>query len=1506
MSQQDKKLLADRNIDINSVLLEDLDKLDMSQLDDILQNENNYSDNKNIEKKIKADDYSAITLEEIEKLESSNAILQKQKQKQIQFEEIYKKDPLEAVDSFEMQTARLDKKTIEYYQIEYPQIFGQQQVNIGNNQIKTISFTNIDYIKLYEKNSNERNRIKITALYVGNGEVFLGTNSGQILRYKKEEDKPLILYEQSQKSAVTCMDIRQQFIVVGYKDGGINLFNLKKAQLSMQVKIHNTEVFFVKFFHDIYSADPLHEKEIDKITELSFLSCDYGELQKTVFSKGMLSGIKSSSDNYPDLYSYYDIIKRSQKSREEVKIQDKEEMIFQKIIDYKCQPVSLKNITVLLQAFVTKDSIIIISESALTQPMIVFYEKRSSERFRDTDPDCIPIIDFDKDILMIGWGSIVYVVKLQLQFKQTTNNEQIVENQFPLKHRFYINQTNILFSSFIRKNIIFLIDNTNTCHIINFLKFAKDQYKYNENGGAEQSLNAHVFQSYNIQQITKSRQLQIDNHLIKSFYNSIQILNEKIYILSLTTTSVEQQYQILEGEILQWEIQLNIKFESRKDLASQIQTLEICLQIYQGKNQSFGEISTFKNDLKNYIARKVKESFERYVIDLINFRIKNSPQKIKMISDISEISMKPYADIMGETVLEILKQNNALMMYMKYLIFTDNIQFMFTEFLNRIRNVQMLKDIFFQSLEPYIILEYIKFIPNEEVFREFFTYFDSKNKHDIISKFIFCIEKKQQLEYKYIKRLCNKFELLSASIFISTNFENNFKAPLQQMVSDLDSLCLTSQQKSTLDSSQTNLIFTKEWIGYKLLWYIKRSLSSIVFPNTQMDDTQWSEAVNSIFEWIFFERNLIKILKIDPDLALQNILMFFKGYSSEFLKVKEQEYKQNFQKLLQYDDKKNPNAQPDKNGSAGALKIKDSLKTLICKYIKYVINQENADKYLPKDTFNYFYLLLAEVKEKDVQIDLELSREAVNFLLENPNSHFYRNKDWALEIEYRSKQIIKLIEPHLSKYQLSLTEILKKALNSPFVEVCSYIYRFQGDFEQAIKIYLETSFVDIRFKVFSFIKELLDTNSEKQAQIIEKIFIHLPKLLAINYHYTKELLEKIQNYDIHAIIKALNGQEELTFKILSEYIQDQRKKIVEESLNIPQNETYLYMLYMKLLIKFQPSDVVNELKTKLYSLEEVQQILKESNHLQGTAYVLSCIGNIKGALEIHLDLIKRYLNRKDKPHSIKEFTEGIELLLKNNKRGDEDSENNWFFWITGIQKIEQNIPKEMVEFQKKFEEESFEALIHNVQLSSILQNKDLLPLLGSNSSETFNQKSKLYETLQTLLKSYSFEQKIFEYSKDILYFEYCRKENVSFRLSKKGIKINFACSTCKKDLQKDFTHYYCQHTYCSDCDKSLCLICYENQKSTFQNILNREEQKQINSKYQKYIQLEEEKKKKEQEDKEKKVNNNNNTNNKSQQQTQELKNIQEQQLKKDRKLKKLKNFDKNLYESRAEQLNFYE
>lgn len=60
--------------------------------------------------------------------------------------------------------------------------------------------------------------------------------------------------------------------------------------------------------------------------------------------------------------------------------------------------------------------------------------------------------------------------------------------------------------------------------------------------------------------------------------------------------------------------------------------------------------------------------------------------------------------------------------------------------------------------------------------------------------------------------------------------------------------------------------------------------------------------------------------------------------------------------------------------------------------------------------------------------------------------------------------------------------------------------------------------------------------------------------------------------------------------------------------------------------------------------------------MQGTAYVLSKYGNIKGALEIHLKVISKYFERKNKAHSLREFNVAIELLLSNNKRGDEDCE----------------------------------------------------------------------------------------------------------------------------------------------------------------------------------------------------------------------------------------------------------
>lgn len=47
----------------------------------------------------------------------------------------------------------------------------------------------------------------------------------------------------------------------------------------------------------------------------------------------------------------------------------------------------------------------------------------------------------------------------------------------------------------------------------------------------------------------------------------------------------QDEVEIQEGEILRWDYQLDLKFESNsKDLKGQFLTFELCLQIYRGSN----------------------------------------------------------------------------------------------------------------------------------------------------------------------------------------------------------------------------------------------------------------------------------------------------------------------------------------------------------------------------------------------------------------------------------------------------------------------------------------------------------------------------------------------------------------------------------------------------------------------------------------------------------------------------------------------------------------------------------------------------------------------------------------------------------------------------------------------------------------------------------------------------------------------------------------------------------
>lgn len=77
---------------------------------------------------------------------------------------------------------------------------------------------------------------------------------------------------------------------------------------------------------------------------------------------------------------------------------------------------------------------------------------------------------------------------------------------------------------------------------------------------------------------------------------------------------------------------------------------------------------------------------------------------------------------------------------------------------------------------------------------------------------------------------------------------------------------------------------------------------------------------------------------------------------------------------------------------------------------------------------------------------------------------------------------MKLIQPCIAAKQIDVDEFLTHALNSPFVEVCTYIYKLRGDYQSAIRVFLEAEMKEIQLKVFAFLREILDKQTPSFAQ----------------------------------------------------------------------------------------------------------------------------------------------------------------------------------------------------------------------------------------------------------------------------------------------------------------------------------------------------------------------------------------------------------------------------------------
>lgn len=240
---------------------------------------------------------------------------------------------------------------------------------------------------------------------------------------------------------------------------------------------------------------------------------------------------------------------------------------------------------------------------------------------------------------------------------------------------------------------------------------------------------------------------------------------------------------------------------------------------------------------------------------------------------------KNYVETLGNKInpnTNIRKERSLWEPYIGYsiefFVSMEEFDFLFTE-IKLIFQKLDLNDFFIAHLEPFIIKNRIKHVPNE-AFIEIASYFNNKNKSRVIEMLIINLDL-EIIDIEFTIRLCLDYNLFKALIYICNHKDYDFITPLSKMFN------LYLQKKDINDSNH------KE-IGHQSLWYIRTTLQGIMFRNIEIPSHVYSYVVKHFVIWIFIDENLKLLIEINPIISFPTFLNFFFGRANDIIKNAEE------------------------------------------------------------------------------------------------------------------------------------------------------------------------------------------------------------------------------------------------------------------------------------------------------------------------------------------------------------------------------------------------------------------------------------------------------------------------------------------------------------------------------------------------------------------------------------------------------------------------------------------
>ena len=570
-------------------------------------------------------------------------------------------------------------------------------------------------------------------------------------------------------------------------------------------------------------------------------------------------------------------------------------------------------------------------------------------------------------------------------------------------------------------------------------------------------------------------------------------------------------------------------------------------------------------------------------------------------------------------------------------------------------------DLFLERIEPFILKDKIKnqvLAPTTlNLLIEFYT---SKNKIYNLSQLLLHLNLKC-LNCELIKKISLQYDYYSTIIYIYTNALNDYFYPLLIMYEKFNSLFVKNNNNNDntfmeiindkynkIPNKYETLEKTKEYLGYKIFWYINISIKGQKYPNFNelIDERTYFDIIVVFFIFYTNALNLrlfdsyTYFLILENFFTDKNILYIIKQINKNLILDIQK------RKKIQLFNKKD-NANID-------------LESIIINGIYRVQNNNFFDKY----DLSFFIIKICN----QIEIRENILYDSIFFLLNyyksiSSNYNSLKSKDIFgthskiinFDNEYLkifNKNIISSIEilkNYYSDRNLFKKRYLSNLINivneSPFTLIKIYLFDLNNEYNKCVDLYLENNSLtyEEKFKVFNYINNKLEElqsnpyflgdnpNPEKNyfedfknyiANKIEKlasISIEELEKLILNW-YKKEQISIIHKLDIVPEIQ-IQYLHFFTKEVINNYNNEHGDsngaEISEEMKNI-------FLLYFELLIKMDKSNyLISALKENIYfyPLEKCLELTLKNNLNETSIYIYEILGKYNKALSISLNEI---------------------------------------------------------------------------------------------------------------------------------------------------------------------------------------------------------------------------------------------------------------------------------------------